>query len=97
MSYPHNTRTLDPAACAACVEREAGDEYRHGRVDNFYRRYHLRAVGVDESAPVSLRLAAWETLTQPSYPIGAKREADREATALRSLLTAATVAVVRVP
>lgn len=98
MSYPdHNTRTLNPAECEACAHREACDEYRHGRVDNYYARFHLRAVAQDRQAPVVDRLAACDALTHPSYPVQTRNSARIAASNLRSLLTAATIAVVRVP
>jgi hypothetical protein len=98
MSYPnHDTTTTDHRACEACAYREATDEYAHGRADNFYRRFHLYAVAHDRQAAVTDRIAACDALTHPSYPKQTRDSARLAGDGLRSLLTAATIAVVRVP
>lgn len=71
----HNTQTMEPESCPACIARRESDPYAHGRVDGFYARFHLRAVAEDRQAPIQARMEACSRLTHPSMPAETRHSA----------------------
>ena len=82
LSTRHDTTTLTESDCLACCERRGNDPYSHGRVGNFYRRAHLRAIVEDRQSHPKLRLKAARELTHVSYPLATRKSAARAVVAL---------------
>jgi hypothetical protein len=68
-----HAHTLDEDHCPRCRADATRDRYRHGRVDNWYRRAHLRALALEPAAALELRRSAARALRAPDYPMSTRR------------------------